>query len=277
MNIEEAKANIGKEVVLLPETKPYFGAVKYSDFDYESLERKDKLIIGDTTISGLVVIDGRAILPQHIELKEVKEKEMKEYKIRVANEDESKEVQGLLFELGYKWNTGGKEYTFLKLPFLSTWESGTIKCGVHEQSFIELKQQEITLPQLRDLAVLHRNDENDATHILDDGKYYIGNKVYFWDEEKWVNCSTSVQYALTKCTPIQKGKEITSMTWQDALRAVLEGKEVEMEWADSWYKVETVRVNNIKKGKSFRLAPQRKELNGNFTKEELLKIAGEME
>lgn len=70
MNIEEAKANIGKEVVFLKETKPYFGIFDYNDEDYKDIEGKEKLIIDSVSDEeGYICVSGYAIKPKHIALK----------------------------------------------------------------------------------------------------------------------------------------------------------------------------------------------------------------
>lgn len=69
--------------------------------------------------------------------------------------------------------------------------------------------------------------------------------------------------------------EFADMTWKDALRAVADGKDVEAEGFDSikeWLEL------NIGTAKGLRLKPQTTHIEGgDYTKEELLKIAGEME
>ena len=94
---------------------------------------------------------------------------MKDLKIRVDNDAESREVQELFFELGYKWFSGGNQVQHLKqscsssFGYLVAWSSGcftdVIQCGCGNED-----AKEITLPQLRDLVVLKRNDVGDATH-----------------------------------------------------------------------------------------------------------------
>lgn len=103
---------------------------------------------------------------------------MKDLKIRVDNDAESREVQELFFELGYKWFSGGNQVQHLKqscsssFGYLVAWSSGcftdVIQCGCGNED-----AKEITLPELRDLVVLKRNDVQDATH-----KSGIGRKGY---------------------------------------------------------------------------------------------------
>lgn len=95
---------------------------------------------------------------------------MENLKIKVNSEAESKEAQELFFELGYKWLSGGNQAQHLKqscsssFGYLVAWSSGcftdVIQCGCGNED-----AKEITLPELRDLVVLKRNDPNDGTHI----------------------------------------------------------------------------------------------------------------
>ena len=94
---------------------------------------------------------------------------MEDLKIRVNSEAESEDVQGLFFEMGYKWFSGGNQVQHLKqscsssFGYLVAWSNGcftyVIQCGCGNED-----AKEITLPQLRDLVVLKRNDTSDATH-----------------------------------------------------------------------------------------------------------------
>lgn len=206
---------------------------------------------------------------------------MQNYKIKVANEAESKEAQELLFALGYSWGEYfGRSLQNLDHLALFTLDNGVLAC-VTRQELFDLKKdyQEITLPQLRDLVVLHRNDVGDATHDAVDGnKYYVGCEVYYWNScNTWIVSNCLALGDVSTC--LKPIKQEPQMTWQDALRAVADGKEVEA-YSDltlEWFSISSTTIGSIKDSQSkFRLAPQRRTLNGNFTKEELLKIAGEM-
>lgn len=43
---------------------------------------------------------------------------MQKFKIRVKNSEHSEKIQNKLFELGYKWNSGGKTIQHTDKPFL---------------------------------------------------------------------------------------------------------------------------------------------------------------
>lgn len=155
---------------------------------------------------------------------------MNNYKIRVNNEAESREAQELFFELGYAWHSGKH---CLKLDsgctHLTVYSDGALTMGSGDA------KEELTLPQLRDLVVLHRNDYTDATHVDQDGwKWFIssdGKSYVFgagnsqglarWDE-------SLTEYV--DLTPMQKPKKIQEqglISGADALRALAGGKGVE--------------------------------------------------
>ena len=217
----------------------------------------------------------------------VEEPKMQNYKIKVANEDECAEAQGLLFLLGYVWRNQGKSLQYLNCLALFASEDGTVSCTDHQEVFNEEEHQEITLPQLRDLAILHRNDVGDATHKCknNDEKWFLTSdkKLYYFHvaSNKWQPHGHTDTEVILKDYAVPITQEQSQMTWQDALRAVADGKEVEMTGlTDEWEDIAEFHFCRIIRTDSeFRIKPQvqRKELNGNFTKEELLKIAGEME
>jgi len=124
---------------------------------------------------------------------------MENLKIRVNSEAGSKEAQELFFELGYEkgvCSTGGypaliiarPESRFQKTPYSS--RATSLNHEAHSQ------YKEITLPELRDLVVLKRNDRNDRTHtdqdnwswfISSNGTGYVfgagnANGLHQWDE-----------------------------------------------------------------------------------------------
>lgn len=78
---------------------------------------------------------------------------------------------------------------------------------------------------------------------------------------------------------VAKKKPQKEMTWENALRAVADGKEVESynDFHGQWWNISGLRISEITGRKKFRIAPQRITLNGEYTKEELLQKIGEME
>ena len=101
------------------------------------------------------------------------------YKISVKNETESKEVQGLLFELGYKWIGIGAVYYKISpsLNYITAYCEGKTLAQGHGLD----AKKEITIPQLKDMVVLKRNDVSDATHTDGHYSFYVGkDKNYFF-------------------------------------------------------------------------------------------------
>lgn len=90
---------------------------------------------------------------------------MEDYKIRVNNEAESKEAQELFFELGYVKSKQCQWLIASCIQFLAT-DGEYLHCWDEEKfggnRFESLPHKELTLPQLRDLVVLKRNDSRDA-------------------------------------------------------------------------------------------------------------------
>lgn len=167
---------------------------------------------------------------------------MDNYKIKVNDEAESKEAQELFFELGYiAVNHVDNEKGFIVVskeadsPFnFDYW------CSV---------DKELTLPQLRDLVVLKRNDVKDATHRdkQDESIYLTSDKViYYWYGE-WcesaINKSNDYEdYIANSLTPITQTQDPSLISGADALRALADGKEVEYRYGISW---ESVTGNQI--------------------------------
>ena len=138
---------------------------------------------------------------------------MENLKIRVNNEAESKEVQELFFELGYKWFSGGNQVQHLKqscsssFGYLVAWSSvcftDVIQCGCGNED-----AKEITLPELRDLVVLKRNDATDCTHWHVTGQanlpyLFAMDEWYFFGRNGWEK-STHTHEFYNRLKPIEK-------------------------------------------------------------------------
>ena len=100
------------------------------------------------------------------------------YKIRVANEAESKEAQELFFELGYMVVNN------------MDCEKGYIVASKNAESPINFDywydvKNTITIPQLKDMVVLKRGDVSDATHCTEScgAKGFLSSEgiEYFWE------------------------------------------------------------------------------------------------
>ena len=131
------------------------------------------------------------------------------YKIRVKNEAESREVQGLLFELGYIWLSGAESPISLDSPYLYTSEDMGLWCGDWHSTFNECGKKKLTIPQLKDMVVLKRNDVADATHkcIYDNiPEYFMASDgvLYFYENTDWVRTKNTKLWCDTHLKPITK-------------------------------------------------------------------------
>ena len=105
---------------------------------------------------------------------------MENLKIRVNSKAESKEAQGLLEKLGFKkfvWDIYSDYFIFANSNYYSR---------DNISNFSECDYKEITLPELRDLVVLKRNDVGDATHTDPNEK----ESLYFRLFGEWWNLFT---------------------------------------------------------------------------------------
>ncbi|PRO25688.1 hypothetical protein B9W69_21350, partial [Acinetobacter baumannii] len=89
---------------------------------------------------------------------------MDNYKIKVKDEAGSKEAQELFFDLGYEWRDSKRDITNLDATHIYA-DDGVLTFGFNDFNFRGSDNEELTLPQLRDLVVLKRNDINDANCI----------------------------------------------------------------------------------------------------------------
>lgn len=263
---------VGDLVVLDESTKPY----KFKSRVNGKIKEKfniplDGVVYVIEEVNDMnVTIEGNGysdvILKEHLLLAKPK-KEMESYKIKVTPET-TEEVQNLFFELGYIWHLKGRKISYKEKPYLFAESDGYIMYDYNTNFFNSTKTQEITLPQLRDLAVLKRNDVNDATHeyIESGNKYYRGFKDYVFDGVEWI---------LTDITSPNSLKPINrEMAWQDALRAVADGKEGQC-WDNltkSWYTLNhhsTWSVYELSQEK-LRLKPKTIHVeSGDYTKDEI--------
>lgn len=111
---------------------------------------------------------------------------MQNLKIKVGNESESKEAQELFHRLL------GKENGFITMDNSIRWVV-LYQGHVIQYDFLpSVELNEITLPELRDLVVLKRNDVNDATHESNFFKYVeLADGWYYFDGDtnKWLKSS----------------------------------------------------------------------------------------
>lgn len=191
---------------------------------------------------------------------------MESYKIRVNNEAESKEAQELFFELGYSWPSTGKNVQS-QFFFLIAYSDGDLNWNTRSQ-FGTDDSKELTLPQLRDLVVLKRNDVKDANYrsksVLD-GFYFrsCDGIFYFMFEGKWVRSTTNTDEGLEPIT-----KDLGLISGADALRALADGKEVEFKHdSQGWVTCLGLNIEQVLGGLfQLRLKPQTIKLELEFPK-----------
>lgn len=116
---------------------------------------------------------------------------MDNYKVKVNNEAESREVQELFFELGYEkgaCSTGNYPAIIVTGESRNTGNYCSTRALELNHS-AHKNHKELTIPQLRDMFVLKRNDVGDATHENSIYKYFKGcDDWYYFDlgcTDKW--------------------------------------------------------------------------------------------
>lgn len=77
---------------------------------------------------------------------------LKDYKILVKDEEESKEVQEMLFKLGYKWKNGGAKPMYLTSPVLTIYADGDICYGLDKRGFETHENEKLTVAQLKKMV-----------------------------------------------------------------------------------------------------------------------------
>lgn len=148
---------------------------------------------------------------------------MDNYKIKVKDEAESKEAQELFVQLGFE-KTG---FSCDEFPcYLATWEGG-FSDYVLDSLSISRERKELTLPKLRDLVVLKRNDINDATHTCEnDFKYIcIDERWHLMTTDGWFHVSVNPK----ALKPINQPQD----------PALISGAEAKLAWANG----ESLQIN----------------------------------
>lgn len=176
---------------------------------------------------------------------------MDNYKIKVNDEAESKEAQELFFELGYVW-ADTKCQTPMKFTtscIYSGFEDGELCRDYYDEN---PDHQELTIPQLRDLVVLKRNDVKDATHRdkRDESIYLTSDKVIYYWQGEWcksaINKSNDYEnYIANSLTPITQPQAPALISGADALRALADGKDIQArsKEAGEWHDLDTDNHN----------------------------------
>ncbi len=132
---------------------------------------------------------------------------MENLKIKVNNDQESREAQELFFALGYGYE-GSKiktiqDFEYVGVYYFFAYSDGDLTTSYDEVLFnFKDSHKEITINQLRDMVVLKRNSVEDATHVGKSGsEYYLGDKAYFWNGMKWKQMDF---YNLAHIKPIER-------------------------------------------------------------------------
>ncbi|XYS24186.1 hypothetical protein ACSUBZ_12885 [Acinetobacter baumannii] len=186
---------------------------------------------------------------------------MDNYKIKVKDEAKSKEAQELFVQLGFE-KTG---FSCDEFPcYLATWEGG-FSDYVLDSLNISRERKELTLPQLRDLVVLKRNDVKDATHRdkRDESIYLTSDKVIYYWQGEWcksaINKSNDYEnYIANSLTPITQPQDPALISGAEALRALADGKEVEFKHdTQGWVTCLGLNIERVLGGlHQLRLKPQ---------------------
>lgn len=111
------------------------------------------------------------------------------YKVKVNNWNESKQIQDLFFELRCEWATCGNNYNdMINIgDYIFLTDCNMLNYG------LGIGKKEITLQYLKHLVVLKRNSIDDATHYYGGSKYYLtDSEFYQYSGNKWVNIDECV-------------------------------------------------------------------------------------
>ncbi|EOQ73515.1 hypothetical protein [Acinetobacter lactucae] len=156
---------------------------------------------------------------------------MDNYKIKVKDEAESKEAQELFAQLGYELDTFFGNYE-PNTKWVLACKDGSMGCASDGMAKETLK--ELSLPQLRDLVVLKRNDVKDATHEhkqFPEFKYlHTGDNRYAWmvDSKTWEESDCDHAWHVAHTQPVQTATQDQGLiSGAEALRALADGKSVE--------------------------------------------------
>lgn len=190
---------------------------------------------------------------------------MDNYKIKVNDEAESKEAQELFFELGYSWLCCGKYYNRIgNYTFITAYpDEMLLRMGWGGDT-----DKELTLPQLRDLVVLKRNDVKDKTHRdkRDESIYLTSDKVIYYWQGEWcksaINKSNDYEnYIANSLTPIAKPQAPALISGAEAKLAWANGVDIQIKIVNcvNWYDLDESKYNldifdNVRV--DFRLKPQ---------------------
>lgn len=183
---------------------------------------------------------------------------MQKYILKAEDQEITEEALELFQQLGYelgKSDRSGMIFT----------QDGKAACDRLEFWNYYKNQdgcQELTLPQLRDIIVLKRNDVKDATHEdqYGDKWLYLDERHYVYLNDQWdLPIGEFLErYELKPILPVKK-QDPALIGGADALRALVDGKEVEgfSEENEEWIPIVYFSVQEVVNGLyKFRLKPQ---------------------
>ncbi|WP_144618809.1 hypothetical protein [Acinetobacter pittii] len=168
---------------------------------------------------------------------------MDNYKIKVKDEQNFKEVASLINTLGYGINFSYSNASGEVVKGLFLKSNGIVE-WTHRDTYFDLNDsKELTLPQLRDLVVLKRNDVKDATHTDGNRKAFLDSagKYHYWcfHKNEWID-SKHIAYLIQYLKPIQTAQAVLNDL--DELReeykdyhkdpALISGAEAKIAWAN---------------------------------------------
>ncbi|MEB3790110.1 hypothetical protein [Acinetobacter sp. IK40] len=167
---------------------------------------------------------------------------MDNYKIKVNDEAESKEAQELFELLGFKWAGDHPENGWYSHLYAEN--STCCYLAPYVWGGLGDRFKELTLPQLRDLVVLHRNDIHDANWVTegDDQIYQDSNgKSFIFREQGWDELQRhemrQAMWKKVKPKPQPTEPEQCLISGADALRALADGQLVQWMTGDAFQDV----------------------------------------
>ncbi|KRI87842.1 hypothetical protein APC70_10150 [Acinetobacter baumannii] len=200
---------------------------------------------------------------------------MNNYKIKVKDEAESKEVQELFFRLGAKRPDGTTNLYHSPSVFGLLVVEGLLNYVFADVVFRDSGAKELTLPQLRDLIVLKRNDVKDATHTCENNFKYIciENRWYLMTTDGWFQVSVNpkalkpIQTVEAVLNNLDELREEYKDYHQD--QGLISGAEAKLAWAkgeiveyfrksrDEWFEVKgNTFVSVFDTAEKLRIKPQ---------------------
>jgi hypothetical protein len=164
---------------------------------------------------------------------------MDNYKILVTKA-ENIEIQKAFFELGYTWN-GNDVVQPVSFPVNGKYWISTRKVGMFNSLCWSTGHAEgklITLPQLRDLVVLKRNDVNDANWETEGGDQIFkdsNDKSYIYRSDGWDELQRHEMRQAMWEKPKAKEKDQGLISGAEAKLAWANGERVECISLNEWH------------------------------------------